>query len=90
MNTSMPGQEGIPAVFSPMTRTLPDLVYFSKSILSMKPWHYDHTVHPIPWRTDEEQDVEGKKRLRIGVLRTDGMAIVHAFNQVTPNIHRCG
>ena len=77
MNTSMPGQEGIPSVFSPMTRTLPDLVYFSKSILSMKAWNYDHSVHPIPWRTDEEQDAKEKKRLRIGVLRTDGMATVH-------------
>lgn len=77
MNTSMPGQEGIPSVFSPMTRTLPDLIYFSKSILSMKAWNYDHSVHPIPWRTDEEQDAKEKKRLRIGVLRTDGMATVH-------------
>lgn len=73
----MPGQEGIPSVFSPMTRTLPDLVYFSKSILSMKAWNYDHSVHPIPWRTDEEQDAKEKKRLRIGVLRTDGTATVH-------------
>ena len=44
MNTSMPGQEGIPSVFSPMARTLPDLVYFSQSMISMKPWEYDHSV----------------------------------------------
>ncbi|KAK5137005.1 hypothetical protein LTR04_004489, partial [Oleoguttula sp. CCFEE 6159] len=29
MNTSMPGQEGIPSVFSPMARTLADLQYFT-------------------------------------------------------------
>lgn len=72
MNTSMPGQEGIPSVFSPMARTLEDLVYFSKSIISMKPWNYDHTIHPMPWRTDQEQDAKAKEVLRVGVMRTDG------------------
>ena len=52
MSTSMPGQEGIPSVFSPMARTLPDLVYFLKSILEMKPWTYDHSVHPVPLESD--------------------------------------
>ena len=72
MNTSMPGQEGIPSVFSPMARTLEDLVYFSRSLIGMKPWLWDHTVHPIEWRTDEVQKVRESKRFRIGVMRTDG------------------
>ena len=42
--TSMPGQEGIPAVYSPMTRTLEDLETFWRAIMSMKPWEYDHSV----------------------------------------------
>ena len=42
--TSMPGQEGIPAVYSPMTRTLEDLEMFWKAVVSMKPWEYDHSV----------------------------------------------
>lgn len=42
--TSMPGQEGIPAVYSPMARTLEDLEVFWKAIFSMKPWTYDHSV----------------------------------------------
>ena len=73
MNTSMPGQEGIPSVFSPMARTLADLTYFSRSIISMKPWTYDHTVHPIAWREEQEKDVNEKQRFRVGVLRTDGV-----------------
>ena len=72
MNTSMPGQEGIPSVFSPMARTLEDLVYFSRSLIGMKPWLWDHTVHPIEWRTDEERKVEETKKFKIGVMRTDG------------------
>lgn len=71
----MPGQEGVAAVFSPMARTLGDLTYFSKSILTMKAWEYDHTVHPLPWRADQELETQEKKTLKIGVLRTDGKSI---------------
>ncbi|KAL8726497.1 MAG: hypothetical protein Q9181_006034, partial [Wetmoreana brouardii] len=71
MNTSMPGQEGVPSVFSPMARTFPDLVYFTKSIIGLKPWEYDHSVHPIPWRTDTYNDTKEQKVLRIGVMESD-------------------
>ena len=69
----MPGQEGIPSVFSPMARTLADLAYFTRSMISMKPWEYDHTVHPIEWRSSMEQNAREKPNFRIGVLRSDGM-----------------
>ena len=72
MNTSMPGQEGIPSVFSPMARTLEDLVYFSRSLIGIKPWLWDHTVHPIEWRIDEERKVKETKKFKIGIMRTDG------------------
>lgn len=66
--TSMPGQEGIPAVYSPMARSLPDLTYFLKSVIDMKPWEYDYTVLPIPWR-----DVELPSKLKVGVIYDDGV-----------------
>ncbi|KAB8238734.1 hypothetical protein ETB97_009892 [Aspergillus alliaceus] len=72
VNTSMAGQEGIPSVFSPMARTLNDLTYFTQAIISMKPWKYDYTVHPISWR-DEEQSEAKSKRLRIGLMSSDGV-----------------
>lgn len=71
MNTSMPGQEGVPSVFSPMARTLDDLVYFTRSFIKMKPWRLDHSVHPIEWRDEEKYYVDDKRQLRIGVMRTD-------------------
>ncbi|KAL8673789.1 MAG: hypothetical protein Q9168_001801 [Polycauliona sp. 1 TL-2023] len=71
--TSTSGQEGIPSVFSPMTRTLPDLVYFTKSIIGMKPWEYDHTVHPLPWSAEKYSFVKDQKKLRIGVMESDGV-----------------
>ena len=73
INTSMAGQEGIASVYSPMARTLNDLVYFTRSVIQMRPWRLDHSVHPLEWREGEEQAVHEKKRLRIGVMRTDGV-----------------
>ena len=71
--TSMPGQEGIPSVFSPMARTLGDLSYFTKSLIGMKPWKYDHSVHPIEWRDDVSKHYAEKRKFRVGILRTDGV-----------------
>jgi Asp-tRNA(Asn)/Glu-tRNA(Gln) amidotransferase A subunit family amidase len=72
VNTSMPGQEGIPSVFSPMTRTMLDLSYFTRSFIQLKPWKFDHSVHPLPWRQETFKEYASeRKRLRIGVLRTD-------------------
>ena len=85
MNTSMPGQEGIPSVFSPMARTLADLVYFSKSMISMKPWNYDHSVHPIEWREEQELDAKHMEKFRVGVLRTDGRLLYLVFVPNTNN-----
>ena len=95
MNTSMPGQEGIPSVFSPMTRTLEDLVYFSKSILSMKPWEYDHTVHPIEWRKSQYQQAKDKPKFRVGIMRTDGVvppspACVRALEKTVSALRSAG
>lgn len=73
MNTSMPGQEGIPSVFSPMTRTLLDLKYFTRSFIQMKPWTYDHSVHALAWRSDMEEEFREKKKLKVGIMRTDNV-----------------
>lgn len=71
--TSMPGQEGVPSVYSPMARTLDDLTYFTRAVVGMQPWKYDFTVHPITWRADVEKEYAEKKKFRVGVLRTDGV-----------------
>ena len=71
--TSMAGQEGVPSVYSPMARTLDDLTYFTKAILEMKPWKYDCSVHPIPWRGNLFRKFKEKKRFRVGVMSTDGV-----------------
>lgn len=74
VNTSMPGQEGVPSVFSPMARTMNDLTYFTSSIIGMQPWKYDYSVHPITWREDQRNEAKGKK-LRVGLMLNDGMIL---------------
>ncbi|RMZ81883.1 hypothetical protein DV738_g1972, partial [Chaetothyriales sp. CBS 135597] len=71
-NTSMPGQEGIPSVYSPMARTLDDLTYFTRAVVGMKPWEVDYSVHPIPWREDELVAVQSRP-LRVGYMKSDGV-----------------
>lgn len=74
ITTSMPGQEGVPSVYSPMARTLADLTYFTRSMLGMKPWTYDHSVIPLEWREGAIQRVTEQKMFRVGVMRDDGEA----------------
>ncbi|KAI9171809.1 Acetamidase-like protein [Paramyrothecium foliicola] len=73
IQTSMPGQEGVQSVFSPMTRTLNDLTYFTRSVLQMQPWKYDFSCHPLEWRSEVEKEYLGKPSLKVGIMRTDGV-----------------
>ena len=72
-STSMPGQEGIPSVYSPMARTLDDLTYFTKSFIGMKPWEVDYSVHPIPWRDELFESASTSSKLKVGVMMSDGV-----------------
>lgn len=51
--TGIPGQEGVPPVYSPMARTLGDLVTFWRAVIGMKPWEYDYSVghQVVSWVT---------------------------------------
>lgn len=73
MCTSMPGQEGVPSVFSPMARTINDLAYFTKSLIRTEPWKYDCTVHPFSWREEIFEQYRNKPAMRVGIMRTDGI-----------------
>ncbi|KAF9220805.1 amidase signature enzyme [Gyrodon lividus] len=65
----MPGLESIATSCSPMARRLDDLEEFWKRVMEMRPWDYDHTCVPLPWRPI---NLQGKK-LRWGVVWEDGI-----------------
>ena len=95
MNTSMPGQEGIPSVFSPMARTLDDLTYFTRAMVQMKPWEVDYTVHPaLEWQQKVYDDMS-KKTLKVGVIRSDGVippspAIARGLDMTVQALRKAG
>jgi Asp-tRNA(Asn)/Glu-tRNA(Gln) amidotransferase A subunit family amidase len=41
--------------------------------MQMRPWTYDPTVHPLPWRSEVEESISTNKRLKIGILLTDNV-----------------
>ncbi|KLO20755.1 amidase signature enzyme [Schizopora paradoxa] len=69
--SSIIGLEAVNLIAAPMSRNLNDLEEFWKRMLKMQPWNYDPTVVPLPWR---ENILEGKKKLRWGVMWEDGIA----------------
>ncbi|KAH7920751.1 amidase signature enzyme [Leucogyrophana mollusca] len=91
-STSAPGQEGIPHVNSPLARTLEDLEYFFKAVISMEPWTYDHSVLPIPWR---DIRLSTEEPLKWGVIWDDGLvrpspACDRALRLVTVALEKAG
>ncbi|KAI0382978.1 amidase [Hypomontagnella monticulosa] len=68
--SGMPGQEAVQSINGPLTRTLADLEFYSKTVVDAAPWHLDPRCLPIPWRP-----VSLPKKLKIGVMWDDGMAL---------------
>lgn len=90
--SSMPGQEGVPATHSPMTRTLEDLETFWRAVFQMKPWDYDYSVLRIPWR---DVKLPEDRPIRWGVLWDDGVvapspACARALKTVTAILEKNG
>jgi amidase len=67
---SFDGQESVPSVVGPMTRSLSNIHLFFKLILDTKPWLIDPKVHNIPWREDLFQEGQTGK-LCFGVIQFD-------------------
>ena len=106
MANSMDGQNTILSVVGPIGTTASSLRLVTKAILSQQPWLHDPLVHEIPWRSEEDREIqqllqfvgesvpEGK-RLALGILYTDGIvtptaAICRAIKLVVNALERAG
>ncbi|CAF3370648.1 unnamed protein product [Rotaria sp. Silwood2] len=69
---SLDGQESVPSVVGPITRSLENIRTIFKAIAETKPWLADPKVHNIPWREDMFQEFQVGK-LCFGVIRFDGL-----------------
>ncbi|KAK9468756.1 amidase signature domain-containing protein [Lipomyces arxii] len=74
---TLDGQEHVPSVIGPMTRTLNSLLSITKTVIDNQPWLEDPKCIPIPWRQDEYDTIMKKKKLIFGVMRDDGVVRVH-------------
>ncbi|EKM56949.1 uncharacterized protein PHACADRAFT_254364, partial [Phanerochaete carnosa HHB-10118-sp] len=70
VQTCAPGLDRIQTA-SPMAKSLDDLQAFWERVVKMKPWEYDHTCVPIPWRSVDFVS-EGRKP-KWGVIWNDGL-----------------
>ncbi|KIK70044.1 hypothetical protein GYMLUDRAFT_34484 [Collybiopsis luxurians FD-317 M1] len=91
--SSMMGVESVPTLTGPLTRNLDDLEQIYKRVIDMKPWEYDYTCVPIPWRPVNLQE-EGR-RLKWGVVWTDGVippspACMRALTMVVDSLKQQG
>ncbi|KAG6329036.1 hypothetical protein ID866_10053, partial [Astraeus odoratus] len=66
----LPGFDAVETTCSPMARRLDDLEEFWKRIMGMRPWEYDHTCIPLPWRPVNLRN----RKLRWGVIWDDGIS----------------
>lgn len=76
VRSTMPGQEGVGSSIGPMATSLRDVELFMSSLLNeqTKPWEFDHTIVPTPWRkVDSLLTSTGDKPIIVGVMMEDGV-----------------
>lgn len=62
--------ESVCAVLGPLAHCAEDINLFMNSIISQKPWNYDATVIPLPWRSVPEPKI---KDLCVAICYDDGV-----------------
>ncbi|KAI1434851.1 amidase [Xylaria sp. CBS 124048] len=68
--SGLPGQETVVSINGPLTRSIADLEYYSKAVVSAEPWNFDPRCLPIPWRS-----VSLPSKLKIAVMWHDGTVL---------------
>lgn len=74
VTNSYSGQEVIPSVIGPMTRSIADLEYMSKLIFEGNLWHSDPKVLHVPYT--DQSDIK-KTKLTYGMWKFDGKVMPH-------------
>lgn len=87
------GQEGVPAVSGPMTRSIDDIELYMKTYINEgKPWELDAWCLPLPWKEVKKPNPED---LTIGVMYDDNLVkasppIQRAMKQVVLKLKNAG
>lgn len=73
---STEGQEHVPSVIGPMSRSLDSLIDVTKAVIDNQPWDHDPKCTPLTWRDDMFKGVQSRP-LVIAVMRDDGVVKLH-------------
>ncbi|CUM65860.1 uncharacterized protein PRCAT00003509001 [Priceomyces carsonii] len=73
-STTIPGQETVYCLMGPISRFSEDLSFWMKSVIEQKPWKFDSTLVPLPWR---EVPFPEPKKLRVAISLDDGIVRPH-------------
>lgn len=78
----MLGQEQIVPVVGPLSASLGGIKLFMKTLIDQKPWLYEPSLIPMPWKDTSVTSLlrkgpKGQPKLIIGVLADDGIVKPH-------------
>ncbi|THV46969.1 hypothetical protein BGAL_0345g00040 [Botrytis galanthina] len=73
------GMESVIGVVGPIATCLADVELFCKTLLDAQPWRGEVGLLPIPWGCREDNAVakEENRKLKIGIIYTDGVHTPH-------------
>lgn len=91
---STDGQEHVPSVIGPMTRTMNSLTAVTKAVIDASPWEQDPKCCPVSWRSEAFEDA-GSRPLVIAIMRDDGVVKCHppitrVLNEVAMKLEEAG
>ncbi|KAH0341392.1 amidase, partial [Aureobasidium melanogenum] len=80
MANSFDGAPSILSVVGPLSSSSGGVKLAVQSILQTEPWLHDPRVHPIPWRSEQEEvakKLAQEKKLTFAVFKHDGLCAPH-------------
>ncbi|KAF9736094.1 amidase [Paraphaeosphaeria minitans] len=76
VSVSTEGQEHVPSVIGPMSRSIDSLIDVTRAVIDIKPWDDDPKCCPLSWRDDMFTDIQTRP-LVIAVMQDDGVVRLH-------------
>ncbi|KAI4734363.1 amidase [Aureobasidium sp. EXF-12298] len=80
MANSFDGAPSILSVVGPLSSSFAGVKLAVQSILQTEPWLHDPRVHPMPWRSEQEETAKKlaqEKKLTFAVFKHDGLCAPH-------------
>ena len=75
--SSSRGREQIIGVIGPLSTSLEGVKLFMKSLIDQKPWNYQQSLVPLPWRISQQKKPSPEKKLKVAVMWDDGVVRPH-------------